>query len=44
MKKFNINKVYESHLPPEDTSVLWADIDDSTGELRAIHKFIDGEW
>lgn len=43
MKKLNLN-IYESPLPPENTSVLWADKEEKTGEIKVIYKFIKGEW
>lgn len=46
MKKVRLNNLYESSLPPEDINVLWADIDENTGNLRAIHKYnkSKGQW
>lgn len=46
MKKVRLNNLYESSLPPEDINVLWADIDENTGDLRAIHRYnkAKGEW
>lgn len=46
MKKVRLNNLYESPLPPEDINILWADIDEDTEELRAIHKYnkSKGKW
>lgn len=46
MKKFKLDNLYESPYPPENTRVLWADVDESTGKLRAIHKYNEssGQW
>ena len=38
MKKLNLN-LYESPYPPTDTKVLWVDKDESTGDIRAIHRY-----
>lgn len=38
MKKLNLTNLYESHLPPTRTDVLWVDVNESTGDIRAIHK------
>lgn len=43
MKKLNLN-ICESLLPPTRTDVLWADIDKSTGDIRAIHRYRKGSW
>lgn len=44
MKKYKLNNLYESHYPPENIDVLWADVEG--GKLRAIHKYnkSKGEW
>lgn len=39
MKKVNLNNLYESHYPPTDINVLWVDKDESTGDIRAIHRY-----
>lgn len=39
MRKVNLEKLYESPLPPEDTSVLWVDRDEMLDDIRAIHKY-----
>lgn len=44
MKRLNLNNLYESHLPPTRTDVLWVDKDGSTGDIRAIHRFRKGKW
>ena len=46
MKKVNLSNLYESYYPPENTDILWADKDENTGELKAIHKYnkSKGEW
>ena len=46
MKKIKIDNIYQSSLPPDNTRILWADVDESTGKLRAIHKYNEslGQW
>lgn len=44
MKKLNLTNLYESHLPPTRTDVLWVDVNESTGDIRAIHRFKGGKW
>lgn len=44
MKKVKLNNLYESPIPPSDTRILWADIDENTGDIRAIHRYKNGEW
>lgn len=46
MKRFNFNNkpIVESPYPPQDTNVLWADIDESTGKVSSISAFKNGEW
>ena len=44
MKRLNLNNLYESHLPPTRTDVLWVDKDGSTGDIRAIHRFRKVKW
>lgn len=44
MKKLCLNNLYESRFPPTRTDVLWVDKDESTGEIRAIHRFRRGNW
>lgn len=46
MKKVNVNNLYESHYPPEDINTLWVDKDETTGKIRAIHKYnkAEGKW
>lgn len=39
MKKVNLNNLYESPYPPTDIRVLWVDKDETTGEIRAIHRY-----
>lgn len=39
MKKVNLNNLYESPYPPTDINVLWVDKDESTGDIRAIHRY-----
>lgn len=43
MKRLNLN-VWESPLPPENTNLLWADVQESTGEIRAIHRYRRSKW
>ena len=45
MKRFQFNKpMVESPYPPKDTNVLWVDINESTGKVANIKKFLRGEW
>lgn len=44
MKKLNLTNLYEPHLPPTRTDVLWVDVNESTGDIRAIHRFKGGKW
>lgn len=44
MKRLNLNNLYESHLPPTRTDVLWVDKDENTGDIRAIHRYKRGKW
>lgn len=39
MRKVNLERLYESPLPPEDTKVLWVDRDEMIDDIRAIHKY-----
>ena len=39
MKKLNLNNIYESSFAPTDIRVLWADVDKSTGDIKAIHRY-----
>ena len=39
MKKLNLNNIYESSFAPTDIRVLWADVDKSTGNIKAIHRY-----
>jgi len=39
MKRVKLDNLYESSLPPTDTNVLWVDIDENTGDIRAIHRY-----
>ena len=45
MKKHILN-LYEQELPPKNINNLWVDIDENTGEIKAIHRFnkIKREW
>lgn len=46
MKRFNFNNkpLVESPYPPQDTNVLWVDVDESTGKVASVKKFLRGEW
>lgn len=46
MKRFNFNNkpMVESPYPPQDTNVLWVDVDESTGKVSSISKFNNGTW
>ena len=45
MKRFNFNKpLVESPYPPQNTNVLWVDVDESTGKTLWIKEFKNGEW
>ena len=39
MKKLNLSNLYESPYSPTDTKVLWVDKDESTDDIRAIHRY-----
>ena len=39
MRKVNLSNLYESPYPPTDIKVLWVDKDESTGDIRAIHRY-----
>lgn len=43
MKVFN-KKIVESSVPPVNTNVLWADIDESDKSLLTLKKFLNGGW
>lgn len=43
MKRLKLN-LYESPVPPEDTNILWADINEDTEDLQCIHRFVNGQW
>ena len=38
MRKHVLN-LYEQELPPENINNLWVDIDENTGEIKAIHRY-----
>lgn len=46
MKRFNFNNksIVESPYPPQDTNVLWVDVNESTGKVSSISAFKNGEW
>lgn len=45
MKRFNFNKpMVESPTPPLNTDVLWVDVDESTGKVASVKKFLREEW
>ena len=44
MKKFNLSNLYESHLPPTDTSVLWVQRCYKTGDIISIARYVKGKW
>jgi hypothetical protein len=44
MKKLILNNLYESHLAPTRTDVLWVDKDTKTGDIKVIHRFKNGKW
>lgn len=44
MKRVKLDNVYESPIPPSDIKVLWADKDENTGDLRAIHRYCKNGW
>ena len=39
MKKIRLDNLYQSSLPPTDISILWVDVDENIGEIRAIHRY-----
>lgn len=45
MRRFRFDKpLVESPYPPQDINVLWVDINESTGKVANIKKFLNGEW
>lgn len=46
MQRIKLDNLYESPLPLENINDLWADIDEDTGDIRAIHRYNKGkgEW
>lgn len=44
MKKVKLDNLYESSLPPTDTKVLWVDMNKSTGDIKAVHRYRNGKW
>lgn len=45
MRKITLN-LYEQELPPQNVNNLWVDIDENTGDIKAIHRYnkSKGEW
>ena len=44
MRQYKFNKpLVESTLPPQDTRVLWVDVDEQTGKLLVISEFTERE-
>lgn len=39
MRKINLGKLYESPYPPTDITSLWVDKEESTGDIKAIHRY-----
>ena len=46
MKRFNFNNkpLVESPYPPQDTNMLWVDVDENTDKVISISAFKNGEW
>lgn len=46
MRKINLDNLYESPTPLENINNLWVDIDEDTGDIRAVHRYNKdkGEW
>lgn len=46
MKRFNFNNkpMVENPYPPQNTNVLWVDVDESTGKVSSISAFKNGTW
>lgn len=46
MKKINLGNLYESPFPLENVNDLWADIDEDSKDIRAVHRYNKGksEW
>lgn len=44
MKKILIDNLYQSDVTPQNTNVLWVQLDNSTGEIESIARFKDGMW
>lgn len=38
MRKITLN-LYEQELPPKNINDLWVDIDENTGDIKAIHRY-----
>lgn len=43
MKKVILNNLYQSSLPPKNTSVLWTKLNEN-GDIVSIFRYIKGEW
>lgn len=39
MRKINLDNLYESPTPLENINNLWVDIDEDTGDIKAIHRY-----
>lgn len=44
MKKVILNNLYQSSLPPTNTSVLWAKMKEGTQEIESIFRYRNGSW
>lgn len=46
MQRIELGNLIESPTPLENINDLWADIDESTGDIKAIHRYNKGkgEW
>lgn len=44
MKKIILNNLYQSSLPPTDTSVLWVKMKEDSQDIESIFRFRNGFW
>lgn len=44
MRKIILNNLYQSSLPPTDTSVLWVKMKEGSQDIESIFRFRNGSW
>lgn len=44
MKRVILNNLYQSSLPPTDTSVLWVKMKQGSDEIASIFRYKNGSW